>query len=50
MEYGLELQLPGRLDLNNTYANETSKWVYLPPHANTTDSFIFSIPVQKRFH
>ncbi len=23
---------PGRLDLNNTYANETNRWVYLPPH------------------
>lgn len=23
---------PGRLALNNTYANETHRWVYLPPH------------------
>lgn len=25
---------PGRLDLNNTFFNETSEWIFLEPHAN----------------
>ncbi len=32
---------PGRLDLNNTYANETSRWVYLPPHSKYYGQFHF---------
>ena len=32
---------PGRLDLNNTYANETSRWVYLPPHSKYYGQYHF---------
>tara|TARA_B100000886_G_scaffold339624_1_gene305674 strand:+ start:1610 stop:3523 length:1914 start_codon:yes stop_codon:yes gene_type:complete len=32
---------PGRLDLNNTYANETNRWVYLPPHTKYYGQYHF---------
>ena len=32
---------PGRLDLNNTYANETNRWVYLPPHSKYYGQYHF---------
>ena len=36
---------PGRLDLNNTYANETNRWVYLPPHSKYYVSIIFFLQI-----
>ena len=32
---------PARLDLNNTFGNQTEKWVNFPPHANYTGQDIF---------
>ena len=39
---------PGRLALNNTYANETNRWVYLPPHSKYYCSIIFFHPTLER--
>jgi len=32
---------PARLDLNNTFNNNTEKWVYFPPHAKYTGQDVF---------
>ena len=32
---------PGRLDLNNSFANDNKRWVYLPPHANYYGQYAF---------
>ena len=35
---------PGRLDLNNTMANDHNKWVYLPPHSKYYGQYDFFPP------
>jgi hypothetical protein len=35
---------PGRLDLNNTFANNNKKWVYLPPHKKYFGQYHFFPP------
>ena len=32
---------PGRLDLNNSFANNNKRWVYLPPHDNYYGQYSF---------
>jgi Z1 domain-containing protein len=38
---------PARLDLNNTFKNDTAKWVNFPPHSQYTGQDIF-FPLDKR--
>lgn len=38
---------PARLDLNNTFQNDTDKWVNFPPHAKYTGQDTF-FPIDKR--
>ncbi|SMH62753.1 Z1 domain-containing protein [Azospirillum agricola] len=38
---------PARLDLNNTFQNDTEKWVNFPPHAKYTGQDIF-FPLDKK--
>ena len=38
---------PARLDLNNTFNNNTEKWVYFPPHAKYTGQDVF-FPLNKK--
>ena len=38
---------PARLDLNNTYQNDTEKWVNFPPHAKYTGQDVF-FPLDKQ--
>ena len=38
---------PARLDLNNTYKNDTEKWVSFPPHAKYTGQDVF-FPLNKK--
>ena len=33
---------PARLDLNNTFKNDTEKWVNFPPHSKYTGQDLFS--------
>lgn len=39
---------PARLDLNNTFKNDTEKWVSFPPHAKYTGQDVF-FPLDKKF-
>jgi hypothetical protein len=41
---------PGRLALNNTYANETNRWVYLPPHSKYYGQYHFFPPKYRKEH
>ena len=41
---------PGRLALNNTYANETNRWVYLPPHSKYYGQYDFFPPNFRKEH
>jgi hypothetical protein len=38
---------PARLDLNNTFQNDTAKWVSFPPHADYTGQSVF-FPLDKK--
>jgi Z1 domain-containing protein len=38
---------PARLDLNNTFKNDTAKWVNFPPHAEYTGQDVF-FPLNKK--
>ena len=38
---------PARLDLNNTFSNDTSKWVQFPAHAQYTGQDVF-FPIEKK--
>jgi hypothetical protein len=38
---------PARLDLNNTFSNDTTKWVHFPPHSMYTGQDIF-FPIEKK--
>jgi hypothetical protein len=38
---------PARLDLNNTFKNDTAKWVSFPPHAEYTGQDVF-FPLNKK--
>ena len=38
---------PARLDLNNTFKNDTAKWVNFPPHADYTGQDVF-FPLNKK--
>jgi hypothetical protein len=38
---------PARLDLNNTFQNDTEKWVHFPPHSKYTGQDVF-FPIDKK--